>query len=194
MKILSFLFLAVFTLNSFGVSYRLAESSKLKWTGKKVTGKHWGTVDFSEGRVELKEGNLVGGRFTVDMASISSLDLTGSSKKNLDNHLKSQDFFSVDTYKNATLVITKAEKKTGNNYQVTGQFTVRGNTHEETFNIIVTQEGEKIRGKGKLVFDRTKYNIKYNSGNFFKDLGDKLIYDEVELEFDIIGEKSDKES
>ena len=194
MKILSFLFLTAFAFRCFGITYQLAENSKLKWTGKKVLEKHWGTIDFSEGQVKFEGKNLIGGRFVINMASISSSDMTGSSKRKLDNHLKSQDFFAVDTHKKATFIITKTEKKKGNSYQVTGKLTIRGKTHDESCNVVITQEGEKIEGKGKLVFDRTKYDIKYNSGNFFKNLGDKLIYNEVELEFDIIGEKSDKES
>ena len=33
-----------------------------------------------------------------------------------------------------------------------------------------------------LTFDRTKYDVRYRSGNFFQNLGDKLIYDDIELE------------
>ena len=43
--------------------------------------------------------------------------------------------------------------------------------------LVKTKEGYKA----DLVFDRTKYNVKYASGNFFKNLGDKLILDEIEL-------------
>ena len=32
-----------------------------------------------------------------------------------------------------------------------------------------------------LVVDRTKYDIKYNSGSFFDSLGDKAIYDNFDL-------------
>mgnify|MGYP006145340657 CR=1 FL=1 len=42
--------------------------------------------------------------------------------------------------------------------------------------------------KGKLVIDRTKYDIKFRSGNFFKDLGDTLIYNDFELDFNITAE------
>ena len=32
-----------------------------------------------------------------------------------------------------------------------------------------------------IVIDRTKYNVKYGSGSFFDNLGDKTIYDEFKL-------------
>ena len=33
----------------------------------------------------------------------------------------------------------------------------------------------------RMTLDRTKYGINYNSGNFFEDLGDKLIHDDFDL-------------
>ena len=33
-----------------------------------------------------------------------------------------------------------------------------------------------------LTFDRSKYDIRYGSGSFFENLGDRLILDEIELE------------
>ena len=33
-----------------------------------------------------------------------------------------------------------------------------------------------------LTFDRSKHNVRFNSGSFFENLGDKLILDEIELE------------
>jgi hypothetical protein len=38
---------------------------------------------------------------------------------------------------------------------------------------------------GKLVIDRTEYGMKFRSGNFFKDLGDNLIYNDFELNINI---------
>jgi hypothetical protein len=32
-----------------------------------------------------------------------------------------------------------------------------------------------------LVFDRSKYDVRFRSGSFFENLGDKLILDEIEL-------------
>jgi len=41
-----------------------------------------------------------------------------------------------------------------------------------------------------LKLDRTKWDIKYNSGKFFKNLGDKLIYDDFEIEVEVVAEKA----
>ena len=46
-----------------------------------------------------------------------------------------------------------------------------------TFDITVTNTAATT----KLTIDRTKYDIKYKSGSFFENLGDKVIYDDFEL-------------
>jgi hypothetical protein len=37
-----------------------------------------------------------------------------------------------------------------------------------------------------MVIDRTRYGMKFRSGNFFKDLGDTLIYNDFELDIRVI--------
>ena len=36
-----------------------------------------------------------------------------------------------------------------------------------------------------LIIDRTKFDIKYSSGSFFKNLGDKMIYDNFSISVNI---------
>ena len=37
-----------------------------------------------------------------------------------------------------------------------------------------------------IVVDRTKYNVRYGSGSFFDNLGDKTIYDEFKLKVNLL--------
>ena len=134
---------------------------------------------------------LTGGSFTIDMKSLSSTDLSGSSKKNLDDHLKSDDFFGVQEHGEARFVITGVERKEGGDYRVTGDLTVKGKSAQESFDVRVSRQGGTVKAVGKLVFDRTKYDVRHNSGKFFPNIGDKLIYDDVELTFDISAETAD---
>lgn len=176
---------------SLGATYRLSSDSQVKWSGKKrfVGGGHWGTIAFSGGTVEFRGEDLAGGSFTVDMRTIGSGDLSGSSKKNLDDHLKSDDFFAVASHPEASFAITGVEKGDGDGYKVTGNLTVRGKTAQESFDVRVSREGGNVKAVGKLVFDRTKYDVKHNSGKFLQDLAkDKIIHDDIELEFDISAE------
>lgn len=147
------------------------------WKGSKLTtDSHEGTLNISKGALSFDGDTLTGGTFTVDMNSIVCTDLSGGSAKKLVGHLKSDDFFGVAEHPEATLTITNA-KKTNDGYNVTGDFTIRGITHAENF--ILKLNGNKATAD--LEIDRSKYNVKFRSGSFFENLGDKLIKDELEL-------------
>ena len=100
-------------------------------------------------------------------------------------HLKSKDFFYVKSYKTAKLVVQNFQKKKGNHYVVIGNITIRGITKKIKFPATIQFKKNFLHAKGILRIDRTKFDIKYNSGTFFKALGDKLINDEFILKFEI---------
>lgn len=166
-----------------------AEKSEVKWVGRKVTGEHYGTVQLKSGNLDIQDGKLVGGSFVVDMTSIVSDDLTGEYKGKLEGHLKSDDFFGVEKFPEANFVITKAEKKNGNQYQVTGDLTVKGKTNSVTFpaEVVVTDKG--AFATATITVDRSKYDVRYGSGSFFDNLGDKTIYDNFELQVKLVSNK-----
>ncbi|MFC5044551.1 YceI family protein [Aquimarina hainanensis] len=151
--------------------------SSIIWTGKKVTGSHTGTLSFSKGFLQFKNNELTGGEFTVDMSSLAVTDLkAGKGKEDLEGHLSSDDFFGITTHKTATLVIKNATKK-GDKYTVTADLTIKGKTNPVTFDLVVNGS----TATSNLAVDRTKYDIKYGSGSFFDNLGDKAIHDKFEL-------------
>jgi polyisoprenoid-binding protein YceI len=159
-----------------------AKSSSIKWVGKKVTGEHSGTVNFKDGAVIFKGKKLAGGSFTVDMTSLTATDLSGEYQDKLNGHLKADDFFGTDKYPTAKLVFKKiGTTKTANLYVVTADLTIKGITKPVTFNLTVNDNNATTAFK----VDRTKYDIKYNSGNFFENLGDKTINDDFELTVDV---------
>ncbi|WP_166922063.1 YceI family protein [Flavobacterium poyangense] len=153
------------------------KASSIKWVGKKVTGEHSGTVNFKEGAVVLKGKKLVGGSFTVDMNSLTATDITGEYQGKLNGHLKADDFFGTAKFPTAKLVFKTVAAKATNVYTVTADLTIKGITKPVTFDITVN--GNTATTAFKV--DRTKYDIKYNSGNFFENLGDKTINDDFEL-------------
>ncbi len=157
------------------------EASTVTWKGYKVTGSHEGTITLKEGKLEFDGDQLTGGHFVADMTSLISTDLTGEYKGKLEGHLKSDDFFGVEKFPTATLEITGVESSSKNAYTVTADLTVKGQTHPVTFEMSVY--GSKATANVKI--DRTKYDIRYGSGSFFDDLGDKTIYDEFDLVVDL---------
>jgi polyisoprenoid-binding protein YceI len=159
-----------------------AAASRLTWVGKKVTGQHEGTVNLKEGSLVFKGKKLVGGSFVVDMKTITVTDLkAGQGKEKLEGHLNSEDFFGIEKFQTANLVFKTIADKGNNVYAVTADLTIKGKTNAVTFNVAVN--GNKATTNFKV--DRTKYDIKYGSGSFFDNLGDKAISDDFELAIEL---------
>lgn len=154
-----------------------AEKSTINWLGKKVTGEHSGTVNFKDGMLIFKNGKVAGGNFTVDMTSLTSTDLSGEWKDKLDGHLKSEDFFGTEKFPTSTLKFTKIATKAKGVYTVTADLTIKGITNPVTFDLVT--KGNTATSTLKI--NRTKYGIKYGSGSFFDNLGDKTINDDFDL-------------
>lgn len=169
------------------------EKSSIKWVGKKVTGQHDGTLRLKSGTARVEDGKLVGGEFQIDMTTISVRDLEDPKyNKKLTDHLHSNDFFSTDSHPVAVFKINSAEPipnaaPAAPNYNVKGTLSVKGITNEVSFPAHVTIQGNEARASGTAVLDRTKWNVRYNSGKFFSGLGDKLIYDDFEVAIDVTG-------
>ena len=155
-----------------------AAKSSINWTGKKVTGQHEGTINLKDGALVFKGKKLIGGTFNVDMNSILVTDLkAGQGKEKLEGHLKADDFFGSDKFATATLVFKKLVTKAPNVYTVTGDLTIKGITKPVTFDLATTA----TTATANVKIDRTKYDIKYGSGSFFDNLGDKVISDNFDL-------------
>ena len=158
-----------------------AEKSTVTWKAYKVTGSHTGTVALQSGALDFDGDKLTGGEFTVDMTTIGATDLQGEYKDKLDGHLKSADFFGVETHTTSKLVFTSVEASGKNSYKVTGDLTIKGITKSITFDVSVY--GSKATATLKV--DRAEYDVRYGSGSFFDNLGDKTIYDEFDLVVDL---------
>jgi len=157
-------------------------NSMLEWEGRKVTGEHNGTINLKSGSLHMENGRLSSGEFSIDMTSIVNLDLEDQEyNKKLVDHLKSDDFFSVETYPVAKFKVTDVknyrDSETEANYLVIGDLTIKGITHSIEFPAVVKSENGKVTASAKIEVDRSKYNVRYGSGSFFKGLGDKMIYD-----------------
>ncbi len=162
------------------------DASTVKWVGKKVTGQHNGSIALKGGRLEMEDGTLTGGLFTIDMTSIVCEDLSGGTKGKLEGHLKSDDFFGVETYPTATFVITRAVPQGPGKYKVVGNITIKDTTEEIQFPATVEEKDGKYTATADLTIDRSKFDIRYGSGSFFDNLGDKTIYDDFELSISLV--------
>lgn len=163
------------------------KQSKLEWTGKKLGGEHYGEIQLSSGNLTFTKDKLTGGSFEMDMASITCADITDTkSNKRLVDHLKSEDFFSVIRFPISRFIITKVEPKSTNEYIVTGNLTIKEKTNPITFIAKVNTISNQTIAEATLVFDRSKYDIKFGSQSFFENLGDKLVYDDVDMNIKLV--------
>lgn len=180
---LALLAVLVFSTTSFGQQLN-PERSKIQWTANKVTGSHTGTLSISKGELSFNNQVLTGADFVIDMNTINTTDLTGEWKEKLDGHLKNEDFFDVKNFPTASFSATKiVSRGTPGDYKVIGIINIKGIKKEIKFNAHVDMDAKGLyTATAKLILDRTDYDIKYGSGSFFDDLGDKTIYDEFELD------------
>lgn len=159
-------------------------TAEIKWNASKITGKHNGRVGFKSGVIEMTDEKLSGGEVAIDMGTIVVDDIKdpGSNAK-LTGHLKNPDFFDVEKHPIATLKITDVKPGDGESwYEVTADLTIKDITKSVSFPAEVKQAPEGVTVNTKLTIDRTEYDIRYGSGKFFENLGDKAIHDKFDIE------------
>lgn len=173
------------------VSYKIdQQKSKITWLAKKVSGEHTGEIKVAAGNLSFDKELLVGGNFTLDTRSITVSDLKDEETNGkLVGHLKNDDFFAVDKFPEAKFVITDVKKKSDERYDIQGNLTIKGITKSIDFPATAKIEGQHIVAKAKVNVNRTHYDIKFRSNNFFENLGDKAIYDDFELDVDLVANR-----
>ena len=166
------------------------QASSVQWVAGKVGGSHNGAISISSGSLVFNGKALKGGSFVIDMGSISITDLQGNSNQNLLKHLKSDDFFSVEKSPTSKFDITKVTAAGTDRVNITGNLSIKGISNTITFPATVKRSNNTVVAVAKGVkVDRTKFDIKYRSKNFFGDIGDKAIDDEFELSINLVAKK-----
>lgn len=160
------------------------EASAVNWTGTMLNVKsHNGTLKLKDGNLKLEGDQIVEGTFTADLTSMVPMDSTYDeehTKEKLVGHLSSADFFAVDSFPTATFVVKSVEGNT-----IKGDLTVRGKTFEEEVeDVTVEKNGSDVKANGKLVFDRQKYGVAWES-----PMKDMVLGDDIELDVVLEGTK-----
>jgi len=178
------------TANGAAETVALDSGSTVAWRGFKtyVQSEHLGTVNVQEGAFEVADGKLVGGTITIDMNSITCTDLEDEGKRGyLEGHLKSQDFFFVDSFPTAVFEIVEVlDPSEATKYStVTGNLTLRGTTNSITFpaDVVVGEEGVKFMAP-TFSIDRTLWGAKFHDrddATIAESLKDDLIDHSIEL-------------
>ncbi|WP_052572714.1 YceI family protein [Haloferula sp. BvORR071] len=170
----------------------LAES-RVQWTGRNLLNHHHGTLCLKSGELSIAGGKLTGGSFVFDMQGIACEDLAGDPlHEMLIAHLLSDDFFEVDKYPEASFKISGASEVAGAtpgsaDLKVKGVLTLKGIDGEIEFlaSSGITAEG-KLAAQAAFAIDRTRWNVIYGSGKFFRSLGGHLVNDMIELQLRMV--------
>lgn len=171
-------------------SVALDSGSTVLWRGFKtyVQSEHFGSIGVQEGNFLVEGGKLVGGTITIDMNSIHNEDIEDEGKRGyLEGHLKSQDFFFVDSFPTAVFEIVSVVDPTEEfKYSiVTGNLTMRGVTNSIEFpvDIEIVEDGVKFMAP-TFSIDRTKWGVKFHDSEdatIAESLKEDLIDHSIEL-------------
>lgn len=184
-----------------GVVYKADTAlSLIEWEGSKPGGKHNGTIAVKSGEIYVDNGAVTGGKIIIDMHSIVNLDIKDKEyNQKLVGHLKSSDFFSVDSFPEAFFTIVSVKPlasaetlPTGETvtHEVTGNLKIKDIEKAITFKARVDVNDSMVSASAPLFFiDRSEWKVKYGSRKFFDNLKDKFIYDEIGLKFTFVANK-----
>jgi polyisoprenoid-binding protein YceI len=153
-------------------------TSKVEFTGSKVSGKHDGGFKEFSGNIDLVNNKPEESQVTVDidMKSVFS-DADGLTK-----HLQTGDFFEVEKYPKASFVSTKIAADTAkgaDNYTVTGDLELRGQKKAITFPAKITVNPSEVAVEAEFSINRKDFGIAY-AGK-----ADDLIRDEVVIKLNL---------
>ena len=164
-------------------------NSTISWTGSKIGGDHMGTLKLSNGTVSVKDGQVTGGSFTIDMNSLKNTDLPAEKQGDLEGHLKNEDFFDIAKYPSSKFEITKITSVTGDpasSHLVYGNLTLKDVTKQVGFKAKINVSDSAVNvTSAPFTIDRTAFNVKYGSNKFFDNLKDKAINDNIALTLNI---------
>lgn len=169
------------------------EKSVLEWTGRNINNRHHGRIALSGGQVVFENGRLTSGSFSLDMKTITNLDLRDDDWRNiLLRHLNSEDFFDVEQYPAAVFelkgAVPIAAATPGTpNMEIAGTLTIKDTARPLCFPAVVArQEDGSVKAQAALGIDRTLWNVRYGSGKLFERLGIHLVHDLISIEMFIV--------
>ena len=167
---------------SFGQAKKVTDSN-VQWWGYKLAkteaSSHNGVVNVKNGNVLMKNNQIVGGTFVLDMTSINATDLSGEYQTKLNNHLKNGDFFETDKFPTAVYKISSVKKNSDKAFpfMVYGNLTAKGKTNPVAFPAkIALDKGVLTISSDKFTFDRQKFDIAYQS-----TAQDVVIKDDIDM-------------
>ncbi|MFD7908765.1 YceI family protein [Kitasatospora sp. NPDC059722] len=142
-----------------------------------------------DGKLHL-DGATPGNSSAELVIKVASIDTNQAQR---DEHLRTGDFFAVDTHPEIRFRSTSAERLRGDSYRMTGDLTIKGTTRPIVLDLDYTGSAtdaygaERVGFEGTAVVDRTEFGLTYNAA---LETGGVLIGEKVKLSFDISAVKA----
>lgn len=156
-----------------GFIARHAMVTKVRGTFNDFTGSgHFDADDPTRSELHLR----------IDATSID----TGNADR--DAHLRSNDFFDMETHPTITFRSTSIEAVGDETYAVTGDLTIKGTTRPVTVELTYTGAAtdpfgnDRIGLEGSAVINRKDWGLTWNTA---LETGGVLVSDKITLEFDV---------
>lgn len=152
-------------------------ASQIHWKGTKLRGtkKHEGDIQLYTAYLLHENGQLKGGEFRVDMNTLGVTDIPPTDPipiRNINQHLKSEDFFDVEKYPCAVFTLTDAQSLSQDSLDVSGVLKIKGISKSIRFK--ASKQGHIFATSFRI--DRFMWNIAEGSWT------DKTVVDrEIEL-------------
>jgi polyisoprenoid-binding protein YceI len=139
------------------VTYLIEPStSKVEWTGAKITAHHDGSFAQFKGTITVPGGKPENAKIHLDVDTPS---LTVQPDK-LAGHLKSPDFFDVEKFPKATFDSTTIATS-GATHTITGNLSLHGVSKSVTFPASITISPTKVSAKADFSIMRKDWNLVY---------------------------------
>ncbi len=171
------------------------EATTIEWLGTKPSGTHFGTFPLQKGSLIVNNNSIVGGEMVMDLNALTVRDIEDPKMNQmLVRHLKSADFFAVDSFPTATFVISSVKPLEQQSmieginvtHTVEGNLTLRGTTRSVSFPANITMDANSIKAQTpNFIINRTNWRANYGSKSIFANLKDNFIHDEVSLKINI---------
>ncbi len=148
-----------------------------------------GTFTELTGTIDLDEANPTASKAEVVLKA-ASVD-TGFGAR--DTHLRSDDFFGVETYPEIRVVSTAIRPKGGNDYTVTADVSIRDVTKPVDFDVeflgfYTGMDGSRRAGfSAKAKVNRKDWNLNWNVA---LEAGGWLVGDQIKLDVDVALQQS----
>lgn len=160
------------------------------WSGTKTIKKssHQGTVAVESGELLVNQGQLIRGKVTLDMNSLSVTDIKDpGERRDLESHLKDADFFEVKKFPQAEFAFEEVLPSTTPefNWVLRGTLTMKGKAVALNIPVKIDLKEDMLYAESPTFpINRTEWGVSFRSG-ILGTAKDKMIDDMVPISLKI---------